>query len=528
MTFERATHDSLVRWCACALLLFLLAGCGGPETVTDPPRVANPSEEEPIGQVGQGGAARLALPGSLRFGCLNPYLPECRGSEALVGVTLEAPLVAGPSSEYRPLLAESAPSYETGTLSLRPFTVEVRLRKGVNFSDGEPLASADAKWTYEAAMRLARGGGISPLYTGFGRVARVETPDERTVRLVFREPYAQWRDLLTAPILPRHVYEGRDLDAITLTEEPVGSGPFLLKDWTENGLSLRETPRYWVEEPPLPNLERLEVSFSGPGETADELSAGRADFGFFTDPEAVPDSGDLLRAAAGPSRVEMLVFNSGRLEGREIREGIARAVDRERIAREVVGDAPVAQSVVPPGSSTGYEPAWEGYDPADERDGDIRDLPAADVGGLDLAYPADGGPARERVVRSVVSDLSAAGFDVRARSVPPREYYGEVLRRGDFDLALYTGGALAELDSLAPVLPPGVAAEIDDTLGVIDEGERSRRAEEAQERLAEEAAVLPLFVWPDTYAWSSTLSGPRPGTPYRGLGWNIREWGFFR
>ena len=94
--------------------LVVLAGCGGPEMVKEQPRVAGPVQEEPISQVGQGGTARLVLPDSLRPGCLNPYLPECRGAEMLAGVVLEAPLAVGPSLSYRPLLAEAIPSYETG------------------------------------------------------------------------------------------------------------------------------------------------------------------------------------------------------------------------------------------------------------------------------------------------------------------------------------------------------------------------------------------------------------------------------
>jgi peptide/nickel transport system substrate-binding protein len=356
----------------------------------------------------------------------------------------------------------------------------------------------------------------------------VETPDERTARLVFREPYSEWRDLLTAPILPRHVYEGRDPADLAPTDEPVGSGPFLLKSRTGNGLGFLETPRYWVEEPPLPNLERLEVSFSGARETADDLVAGRADFGFFATPDEVPASGDLLRAEAEPSRVEMLVLNARRLESRETRRVLVGAVDRRRIAQEVGGDVSPARSVVPAESFEGRAPAWEVHEPRAGRNDGARGGPTGDGESLEFVYPADAGRAREEVVRSVVSDLSDAGFDVEARPVPRREFHEEVLGRGDFDLALYTGGTLAELGSLALVLPPQTGAEVEETLGILDAEERSRRVAEAQEEMAEEASLLPLFVWSDTYSWSSTLSGPRAGVPYRGLGWNAREWGFFR
>jgi hypothetical protein len=46
--------------------------------------------------------------------------------------------------------------------------------------------------------------------------------------------------------------------------------------------------------------------------------------------------------------------------------------------------------------------------------------------------------------------------------------------------------------------------------------------------MAGETALLPLFVWPDTMAWSSTLAGPRANVPYWGLMSNAREWAFYK
>lgn len=504
------------------LVLLVLAftlvatGCGSPETVTEPPRVATPAEEEQISKVGQGGTARIVLPASLAPGCMNPYLPECEGAAAFTGMTLESPLVLGPSAEYRPLLAEAIPSFEDRTLALQPMTVEVRFRRGVNFSDGEPLTSADARWTYEEAARLAREGGISASYSGFARVERVETPDARTVRLVFREPYSGWRDLLTAPILPRHVYEDRSLKDLTLTGDPVGSGPFLLKQFVPDGLRLIDTPRYWITEPPYPNLEGLRVDFLAPSRASSELSSGRADFGFFPSSETVPRSGDLLRAAA-PSRVELLVFNSRRLEGRAFRERASRSVDRRSLIEESVAGAKIARSFVLPDSS-GYVPAWDGSGGASAAGSGTGETIQRT---LDLVYPAED-PIREELARKLSSQLSGTGSKVAARPVPAGKLQ-EVLERGEFDLALYTTEQAADLEPLLPVLSPESRRMFEDSLGDVDENGLAR----AQEGLAKDAALLPLFVWPDTYSWSSTLFGPRPDVPYRGLGWNIREWGFY-
>ncbi|HET7479707.1 MAG TPA: ABC transporter substrate-binding protein, partial [Rubrobacteraceae bacterium] len=460
------------------LILVLVAavvGCGGPKTVSEPPHVAAPGEEEPISKVGQGGTAHIALPASLAPACMNPYLPKCAGAGTFTGMTLESPLILGPSSEYRPLLAEAIPSFEDGTLTLEPMTVEVRLRRGVNFSDGEPLTSADAKWTYEAAMRLARDDEISAPYSGFARVERVETPDARTVRIVFREPYSQWRDLLTAPILPRHIYGDRALKDLTLTRAPVGSGPFLLKHFSPDGLKLIDTPRYWVSEPPYPNLSGLRVDFLDPGRVSDALSSGLADFGFFQDSDAVPRSGNLLRATA-PSRVALLVFNSRRLEDRTLRGRISESLDRESLPDGVVGGARAAQSFVPP-AVPGYEPAWQG--------GKAKDAGSESVktgNTLDLVYPAED-PVYEELARKLSSQLSGAGVGVASRPVSDGEYQ-DVLRRGDFDLALYTTSGTADLEPLLPSFPPDSRKVFEESLQDVEGGGLVR----AQEKFSEDAA----------------------------------------
>lgn len=464
----------------------------------------------------QGGTAHILLPKIPA--CLNPYLPECEGSETLIGTVLEAPLAVAPGRSYKPLLIEQMPSYDAGTLSLEPFTIEVRLREGLVFSDGEPLTSADVKWTYEQAAGLARDDDIAPSYAGFSRLSRIETPDERTIRLVFEEPYAFWRDLLTAPVLPRHVYEGKNLSGLG---RPVGSGPFSLENWTDKRVNLTENRSYWSEEP-LPNLENMTIMSPPPEEAAKSLSGDRADFGFFATTKSLPDSGDLLRASAAPVRVETLLFNSrSRRLDDATRAAVAQAVDRKRLAGRIGGT--VAQSFVSPKFVPGYTPAWEGYG--------SRGLQKANAPGetLELAYPRDPhNPARDEVANELASGLSSAGIKVEPRPVPSGEFFREVLPGGDFDLALVTVGSPTGYEALLPSLPPGSRDPLAKSLGILDTEEQAQTLQQAQQRMANDNAVLPLFVWPDTMAWSSALAGPRPDTPYRGLMSNAREWAFYK
>lgn len=292
-------------WLVLALLaaVFVFNGCGGgaEETVKGhPPRFAPEQNEKVISQVRRGGVARLVLP--REPSCLNPYLEQCPGADVLTGITLEPPLMLGPDQQYKPILAEVVPSFSNGMLKDNPFSVTYRLREGVRWSDGEPLTSADAKWTYDSTR--STGNELAPAYQGWQEVSSVEAPDARTVRITFKQPYADWQRLLTTPVLPQHVY-GRDgFSRLTLNQDPVGSGPFILKSQTTGAMTFQRNPRYWNGKPPLPNLDGLEVRFADSGAAAAALASGQADFGML-------DAADMARAESS-SNLQFAPATEGR------------------------------------------------------------------------------------------------------------------------------------------------------------------------------------------------------------------------
>jgi ABC-type transport system substrate-binding protein len=148
---------------------------------------------------------------------------------------------------------------------------------------------------------------------------------------------------------------------------------------------------------------------------------------------------------------------------------------------------------------------------------------------LDLVYAEQSkNKLRSEVVEDIVSNLSDAGIEVQPRPVLPGEFFEEVLPDGDFDLALLTTGSPSEYEALLPSLPPNSRETLAQTIVTPDAQERAEMLSRAQREMFGQSALLPLFVWPDTMAWSSTLSGPRPDTPYRGLMSNAREWAFYK
>lgn len=496
-----------------AVFAYVAASGSGSETTDEPPRTIEPRESEPVSQVGQGGTARMALPVSMRPACLNPYLPGCRGAENLNGVLLEAPLSLAPSGEYRPALAAAMPSYGDGTLSLDPMTVELRIRPNASFSDGEPVTGEDVEWTYEQAAELAGEGRISPPYSGFTRLEEVEATGPKTVSLTFDGPYSEWRNLLTAPVLPAHVYGERDFDSLPLDEDPVGSGPFLLGGMSDGGISFAANARYWRAVLEFPRLDGLEVEFAGPNRASESLASGRAEFGFFTQPGTAPDSGGLLRSEAHRNRTEILLFNSRTMDG-TLREAAAESLDRRAMLNDGLD---LTGSVFP-----GTPPPESGWGSGE---GGSASAAAVSAEPLALAYPT-GGPARDEAAEAAVEQLEAAGIPAVAEGFAPDEYFRDVFPSGDFDLAMMDFASPAEYEAAAPFLPDNSARAVSISLSEMED--REQYFAQTQRIMASEHALLPLHTWPDSYAWSSTLSGPEPEAPQRAVAWNVGEWGFFK
>ncbi len=115
--------------------------------------------------------------------------------------------------EAVPVLAEVIPSPENGLARvLEDGRLEVtwKLRPGIRWHDGEPFDSRDVAFT----VQTINDPGYNPESTeGFDLIESVETPDELTAVVTYQRIYAAYQDQFWRGALPRHVLEGKDLNA---------------------------------------------------------------------------------------------------------------------------------------------------------------------------------------------------------------------------------------------------------------------------------------------------------------------------
>ena len=111
-------------------------------------------------------------------------------------------------------------------------TYTFKLFPNITFHDGKPLTSEDVVFTMTKVLMETHARGR----VTFARIAKAEAPDPLTVVFTLKSPFAPFLtslDCTTAPIVPKHIYEGTDYRKNPANAQAIGCGPFKLKEWVK-------------------------------------------------------------------------------------------------------------------------------------------------------------------------------------------------------------------------------------------------------------------------------------------------------
>ncbi|HHU13365.1 MAG TPA: ABC transporter substrate-binding protein [Clostridiaceae bacterium] len=105
--------------------------------------------------------------------------------------------------------------------------IDVILREGMTFHDGEPVTVDDVKFSYE----LFISENVEYFASFLTPIDTIEIVDENTVRFNLKYPYAPFitNTLAQIPILPQHIWEDIEHPVTYPNLEAIGSGPFKLE-----------------------------------------------------------------------------------------------------------------------------------------------------------------------------------------------------------------------------------------------------------------------------------------------------------
>jgi ABC-type transport system substrate-binding protein len=275
--------------------------------------------------------ARAArAPGQLLYG-LSTYPPDLHpwvsvGSAAQTTVLMRYRGLLGYDPQGR-VRGELAESWEHDP---KDDAWVFHLRSGVMFQNGEPVTSADVAWTIE---QIAAPASTAYYRNQMQSVARVETPDPRTVRIVTKQPLATF-PLLAAASYLSICQKGSNANGAL----PMGAGPFVLAG-QEHGVSIdmRASDKYY--KPGLPKLQSVHMTvYADENLRVAALQAGDVDLIEYVPWQsmgAIEANSHLRLQSQNGAAFMYLVFNghAPHFSDKRIRLAVAHAVRREDIVK---------------------------------------------------------------------------------------------------------------------------------------------------------------------------------------------------
>lgn len=349
---------------------------------------------------------------------------------------------------------------QSWTVSPDGLTYTFKLRPNVKWHDGQPFTSADVQFTVMEALKKLHPRGRS----SFAKVVEVQTPDPLTAVFKLSQPAPPMLTALASgyesPMIPKHLFQGTDIAANPFISKPVGTGPFVFKEWQKGShIVLERNPNYW--RPGKPALQRIvfrivnDASARAAGLESGELQIGALSPVPLTDMVRIASNPKLAIETRGyaymsPFMLMEVNLRKAPLSDVRVRRAIAHAIDRKRFTQIVwMGFGKPANSPIPSSVTTFHAtdiPAYE-FDP--EKAKKLLDeaglKPGA--GGMRFKMTHDFiplGSDYQRTGEFIKQQLARVGIDVELRSQDLPSFFRRVYTDYDFDTTSLYYGAFAD------------------------------------------------------------------------------------
>ncbi|MFE0206026.1 ABC transporter substrate-binding protein [Streptomyces sp. NPDC058985] len=450
--------------------------------------------------------------------------------------------------KLKPALAAALPKIADGGL-----TYTYTLRKGVKFSDGEPLTAQDVVYTYRTVLDEKTN------YTArseLDAVKDVRATGDDTVVFTLKYPYAAFAARTVLPVVPEHLAGGQDPNTGDFNTKPVGTGPYVLTNWSKGEkLAFKANPHYWGDKPTVKSFTMAVVA-------DDNVRATRLRSGDLDGAVLPPNLAATFKNDEGKRTYEARSYDfravtlptSGKVTGdRAIRRALDAAVDRRAMVDKILdGAGRPAYGPLP------VDDPW--YERAIERPRDLAKAERlldeagwkAGSGGIrakdgqrasfTLYYPS-GDKVRQDHALAYASDAKKAGIEVKVEGatwevIEPRMGRDAVLAGfgsvGDPDFGLYTllHSSLAGdgFNNMAHYDDPAVDQALDAGRRTQDPKTRAAAYGKLQKALVENPGytflthIDHLYVLADRWDGLTTQLEPHEHGFASGPWWNIEDW----
>ncbi|MFC1491910.1 ABC transporter substrate-binding protein [Nitrospinota bacterium] len=331
---------------------------------------------------------------------------------------------------FRDPAGKIVPRLATSWRVVKPTVWEFKLRKGIKFSNGEPVDAHAVKYSIE---RIIDPKLKSRQYGYFRSIDHAEVVDRYTVRIHTKYPDTFLVEPLTSygQIVPPKYYKSHDLKY--LARHPVGSGPYRLVRWKKGQEFVYEAkPNYWM--PGVPRIKRGVIKIiSEPTTRVSALVAGDVDMINAVPPQLLPlvEANPKVEVVSGEGqkvcRITIIIKPGSPWEKVEVRKALNYAVDKDSIVKHILQGYAKKVAVLQGPKSFGYNPDLKAYpyDPARARKL-LAEAGYPNGFSVELWVPIGRYIKGKQAAEAIAGQMDKVGVKVRVRTVE----YGKIVRLG--------------------------------------------------------------------------------------------------
>lgn len=458
---------------------------------------------------------RFALAGAQDL--IDPYYSGDRDVTMVIGETLFDTLIyRDPQTfQHKPLLA-------TAWRWIDEVTLEFDLRPDVVWHDGRKFTAEDVVYTFAFLLNPASRISV-PQFSDW--VKRAEAVEPLKARLHLNAPFGPALEYVAEvlPILPKDLYPPGSSSGAGA--KLIGTGPYRLTSFKSGkGATFERNNKYFAGSPKgSPAIGKMAFrSIADPATQIAELLGGGVDWIW----RITRDQADQLAAAPGmavTSGGTMRTFWIG-LETRRppfqdprVRRAVAHAIDRTKLARELMGPTTPVLDVpcFPPQFGCIKSDAVPHYEYNPAKATQLLAEAGFPSGFATTLSIYRGSPDRmlaealQGYLRAVgiraslnVTTLKAIYADVAQEKLPLRlESFGQYnINDASLMLSIYWGGG--NQDSYRD---PEVLAWVKEATRIGDQDRRRMLLEQAEKKIIENNHGIPLFIQTMDYAFTNSL-----------------------
>ncbi|WP_405009873.1 ABC transporter substrate-binding protein [Kitasatospora sp. NBC_01539] len=206
----------------------------------------------------------------------NPLLPTSAAAQLGYRYMVYEPIAmwnqVKPAETPRPWLAEKiewADNYKKLTLTARA---------GVKFSDGTPMTAADLAYAFQLMKdHKALNGSALP-------IADATVQGDRAVITFTSSQFVRQASVLSTLVVPKHLWSTIPDPTTDTVAKPVGTGPYTLKSFTPQTVTLTVREGYWQDAPKVAELRY--TTYSGNDAVTAALASGALEWTYAFLPDA--------------------------------------------------------------------------------------------------------------------------------------------------------------------------------------------------------------------------------------------------